>query len=88
MAPNGSQSDLWERIREVEAVCNTCRGANIPPRIEALEKAVNDIKSELRMMALKIGLIVGLLGVLAQILVAVLQADAIRKMVGALAGPH
>lgn len=83
MAPNGGDShELWVRIREVEAVCNTCKGAELPNRIGALESRVSEIRTELKLMAFKIGLIVGLIGVAAQVAIAIVQADAIRKILG------
>lgn len=80
MAPNGDMHEVWDRIREVEAVCNHCKGADLPARVKTLEERVDEMRTELRLMALKIGLVVGLLGVAAQVVVAIVQADAIRRL--------
>lgn len=81
--PNGGGDlhDLWDRLHDVETICIRCQGADWQKRVESLEKQVTDVKSDLRVLVLKVGLIVGLLGVAAQIGIALVQAEALRKLI-------
>ena len=59
--PNGGGDlhDLWDRLHEVEKTCNMCQGAKLEERVSTLEKTSSEVKSELRLMSWKVGLVVG-----------------------------